>query len=134
VEQRRSTAPGWHRWKATPIIPVYRYSAKRRKNGRFAFPVPKIVTVISGTGLSGTVEGKQLFDCEAGLSRSENLSYDKNRYQELAQKGNSVSYLIVDNEVDGIVAQGDEIKEEAKKPVDGLKTDAYYSRDAHGRQ
>jgi Cu2+-exporting ATPase len=92
--------------------------AEKRK---IRFPGPENVTVISGTGLSGTVEGKQLLIVKPAYLDQKNLSYDKNRYQELAQKGNSVSYLIVDNEVDGIVAQGDEIKEEAKTTVDGLK-------------
>ncbi|MCE5179257.1 MAG: copper-translocating P-type ATPase [Porphyromonadaceae bacterium] len=92
--------------------------AEKRK---IRFPGPENVTVISGTGLSGTVEGKQLLVVKPAYLDQKNLSYDKNRYQELAQKGNSVSYLIVDNEVDGIVAQGDEIKEEAKTTVDGLK-------------
>ena len=78
------------------------------------FPVPQNVTVISGTGLSGTVEGKQLLIVKPAYPDQQNLSYDNNQYQELARKGNSVSYLIVDNEVAGIVAQDDEIKEEAK--------------------
>ncbi|MPM02784.1 Copper-exporting P-type ATPase B [bioreactor metagenome] len=85
------------------------------------FPAPQNVTVISGTGLSGSAEGKQLLIVKPAYLDQHNLSYDNNRYQELAQKGNSVSYLIVDNEVAGIVAQGDEIKEEAKTTVDGLK-------------
>lgn len=85
------------------------------------FPAPQNVTVISGTGLSGSAEGKQLLIVKPAYLDQYNLSYDNNRYQELAQKGNSVSYLIVDNEVAGIVAQGDEIKEEAKTTVDGLK-------------
>lgn len=85
------------------------------------FPAPENVTVISGTGLSGTVEDKQLLIVKPAYLDQKKLPYDKNRYQELALRGNSVSYLIVDNEVAGIVAQGDEIKEEAKNTVDGLK-------------
>lgn len=85
------------------------------------FPAPEDVTVISGTGLSGKVEGIQLLIVKPAYLDQHNLSYDKNQFQELAQKGNSVSYLIADNEVAGIVAQGDEIKEEAKTTVDGLK-------------
>ena len=85
------------------------------------FPVPENVSVISGTGLRGTVEGKQLLIVKPAYLDDNNLTYDKNRFNELAQKGNSVSYLIVNKEVSGIVAQGDEIKEEAKKTVAGLK-------------
>lgn len=85
------------------------------------FPIPENVSVISGTGLQGTVEGKQLLIVKPAYLDIDNMYYDKIRYNKLAQKGNSVSYLIVNKEVAGIVAQGDEIKEEAKKTVDGLK-------------
>src|SRR5690606_33489686 len=85
------------------------------------FPVPENVSVISGTGLMGTIEGKKLLIVKPTYLDDKNLHYNKNRYNELASKGNSVSYLIVDDEVAGIVAQGDKIKEEAKKTVDGLK-------------
>ena len=84
------------------------------------FPVPENVSVISGTGLSGNVEGKQLMIVNPAYLEKNNISFDHNRYNELAQKGNSVSYLITDNEAVGIVAQGDEIKEESKKTVDEL--------------
>lgn len=85
------------------------------------FPVPENVSVISGTGLKGTIEGRQLLIVKPSYLDDNNLNYNKNIYKELANKGNSVSYLIVDDEVAGIVAQGDKIKEEAKKTVDGLK-------------
>ncbi|MDD4777275.1 MAG: heavy metal translocating P-type ATPase [Fermentimonas sp.] len=85
------------------------------------FPVPENVSVISGTGLQGTVEGKQLLIVKPAYLDEHRMPYDKNRYSELAKKGNSVSYLIIDDEVAGIVAQGDEIKEEAKITVNGLK-------------
>lgn len=91
------------------------------ENRDIRYPVPENVSVISGTGLQGTVEGKQLLIVKPAYLDDQSMSYDKNRYSELAQKGNSVSYLIIDNEVAGIVAQGDEIKEEAKTTVDGLK-------------
>ena len=85
------------------------------------FPVPENVSVISGTGLKGTIEGRQLLIVKPSYLDDNNLNYNKNIYKELANKWNSVSYLIVDDEVAGIVAQGDKIKEEAKKTVDGLK-------------
>src|SRR5690554_1219408 len=86
------------------------------------FPVPENVSVISGTGLKGTIEGRQLLIVKPSYLDDNNLNYNKkNIYKELTNKGNSVSYLIVDDEVAGIVAQGDKIKEEAKKTVDGLK-------------
>ncbi|HLW09303.1 MAG TPA: copper-translocating P-type ATPase, partial [Fermentimonas sp.] len=88
---------------------------------KIQFTLPENVSVISGTGLIGTVEGRKLLIVKPSYLDDKNMNYDKNRYNELASKGNSVSYLIVNDEVAGIVAQGDKIKEEAKKTVDGLK-------------
>ncbi len=85
------------------------------------YPAPENVTVISGTGLSGTVQGKNALIVKADYLDNNHLSYNKERLKELADKGNSVSYLIVENEVAGLVAQGDEIKPEARETVDGLK-------------
>jgi Cu2+-exporting ATPase len=85
------------------------------------YPAPENVTVISGTGLSGTVQGKNVLIVKVDYLDNNHLSYNKDRFKELAEKGNSVSYLIVENEVAGLVAQGDEIKPEARETVDGLK-------------
>ena len=85
------------------------------------YPAPENVTAISGTGLSGTVQGKNVLIVKVDYLDNNHLSYNKDRFKELAEKGNSVSYLIVENEVAGLVAQGDEIKPEARETVDGLK-------------
>lgn len=86
-----------------------------------SFPAPENVSVISGTGLSGHVEEKQALIVKAGHLDTHNIVYDKNQFDELSGKGNSVSYLVVDDKAVGIVAQGDEIKPEANATVDGLK-------------
>lgn len=79
------------------------------------------VHVISGTGLRGTVEGKDVKIVKATYLDDNKLSYDKEKFSGLARKGNSVSYLLVDGQIAGLVAQGDEIKPEAMATVEGLK-------------
>lgn len=91
-----------------------------KKEG-ISFPKAENVKVIVGTGLSGIVEGQEAEIVKASYLDGKNLAYDKARFDELARKGNSVSYLIVDGEVAGLVAQGDEIKPEARSVVEGLK-------------
>jgi Cu2+-exporting ATPase len=85
------------------------------------YPVAKNVNVMNGTGLSGTVEGKEVKIVKASYLDNNNLTYNKDRFNDLAHKGNSVSYLIIDNDVAGLVAQGDEIKSEARSTIEGLK-------------
>lgn len=50
------------------------------------FPIPENVSVISGTGLQGTVEGKQLLIVKPAYLDINNMYYDKIRYNKLAQK------------------------------------------------
>ena len=52
---------------------------------------------------------------------STGLFYDKEQFESLSKKGNSVSYLIVDGAVVGLVAQGDAIKPEAGNTIAGMK-------------
>ena len=48
------------------------------------------------------------------------IGYDRAQYEELARKGYSVSFLILHNKAVGLVAQGDEIKPQAKDLIAGL--------------
>ncbi|MDR1699381.1 MAG: copper-translocating P-type ATPase [Prevotellaceae bacterium] len=91
----------------------------RKRN--IVHPVAENVNVMNGTGLSGTVEGKETKIVNAAYLDNNNLPYDRDKFNDLARKGNSVSYLVVDNNVAGVVAQGDEIKPEARETVKGLK-------------
>lgn len=49
-----------------------------------------------------------------------NFDYNKEQFTNLAQQGNSISYLIHDRQVIGIIAQGDKIKESSKQMVSDL--------------
>ncbi|MDU4969319.1 MAG: HAD-IC family P-type ATPase, partial [Staphylococcus epidermidis] len=48
------------------------------------------------------------------------LNYDDDLFTKLAQQGNSISYLIEDQQVIGMIAQGDQIKESSKQMVADL--------------
>ena len=52
---------------------------------------------------------------------SKRLPYSENEFSELSRQGNSVSYLLADGKIVGLVAEGDEIKPEAKKTVEALR-------------
>lgn len=48
------------------------------------------------------------------------MKYNKKQFKELAQQGNSISYLIYEQQVIGIIALGDQIKESSKQMVADL--------------
>lgn len=86
-------------------------------------PIPRVenVTVIEGTGLSGTVDGVPVKIVTATYIDKQGLSYDKGLFNRLAGEGNSVSFLVVNDSVAGLVAQGDQVKPEAEQTIVELR-------------
>lgn len=76
----------------------------------------------TGIGLSGNINGEKFrIVSEAYLDRKD-IFHDKSTFEKLAEKGNSISYLLNKNdELLGFISQGDEIKLESKKMIDSLK-------------
>lgn len=91
----------------------------RQKN--LTLPEASDVKTIEGVGLSGTVEGRQVGIVTASYLDDRHLPYSENEFRELSHQGNSVSYLLSDDQVVGLVAEGDGIKPDARKTVEALK-------------
>lgn len=81
---------------------------------------PQDVNNISGVGLEGIVDNKKYKITNVSYLDKYEFGYDKNLFTTLAQQGNSISYLIDEQQVIGIIAQGDKIKVSSKQMVDDL--------------
>ncbi len=79
------------------------------------------VTNIPGAGIEGTVNGKTVKIVSESYLKKNGLTYDSSLPADLSEKGNTVSFLLENEKVTGLIAQGDQIKEEAKKMIDFLK-------------
>ena len=82
---------------------------------------------ISGYGLTGTVDGKQIVLGNSKILEKENIKLSKEdakKYKEdeekLASKGNSIVYLVVDNKVLAIIGVNDVIRENTKEVISKL--------------
>ena len=75
---------------------------------------------IPGVGLEGTILGKDVKIVSISYMEQKGLPLDRPLFDELSGKGNSVSYLLIDGEVSGIVAQGDQIKPAASNLIKRL--------------
>lgn len=71
------------------------------------FPKAENVSVIEGTGLSGTVEGQPMKIVSAAYLDDRHLAYSEMQFAELSAQGNSLSYLLDGDSIVGLVAQGD---------------------------
>ena len=95
----------------------------KAKEEKLEIPKAENVALISGTGLSGTVSGQDAKIVTAAYLDKNAVSYDKSLFNDLAEKGNSISYLLINNDVAGLIAQGDQIKPEAKQTVKELQNE-----------
>ncbi len=92
--------------------------AKKRE---LDYPKAENVSVIEGMGLSGTVNGYEMKIVSAAYLDQRHLAYSEKQFAQLSAKGNSLSYLLDGDTIVGVVAQGDQIKPDAKKTVEALK-------------
>ena len=85
-----------------------------------AYANPQDVTNISGVGLEGIVDQKKYKITNVSYLDKHDFAYDRDLFTSLAQQGNSISYLIDEQQVIGIIAQGDKIKASSKQMVADL--------------
>ncbi|PTF18808.1 heavy metal translocating P-type ATPase [Staphylococcus cohnii] len=81
---------------------------------------PQEVTNIPGVGLEGVIENQKYKITNVSYLENNNLKYNIEEFKNLAKQGNSVSFLINNEEVIGVIAQGDKIKESSRKMVSDL--------------
>ncbi|EIE3738925.1 copper-translocating P-type ATPase [Staphylococcus pseudintermedius] len=90
------------------------------KNKNIAYAQPQDVQNISGIGLEGKVGDQTYKITNVTYLEQNGFDYDQALFTKLAQQGNSISYLIDEQQVIGIIAQGDQIKESSKQMVTEL--------------
>ncbi|MGW7963358.1 heavy metal translocating P-type ATPase [Staphylococcus xylosus] len=90
------------------------------KSKNVSFTNPEDVNNIPGVGLEGLIDNKTYKITNVSYLDKHKLNYDDDLFTKLAQQGNSISYLIEDQQVIGMIAQGDQIKESSKQMVADL--------------
>ncbi|HAP5386464.1 heavy metal translocating P-type ATPase [Enterococcus faecalis] len=88
---------------------------------QLTIPKAEDVTNLPGIGLEGRVNGKDIKIVSVSYLNKKSISYDKQMFNDLSNQGNSISFLLLDDQSIGLVAQGDQIKPEAKLMVEKLK-------------
>lgn len=90
------------------------------KSKNVSFTNPQDVNNIPGVGLEGLIDNKTYKITNVSYLDKHKLNYNDDLFTKLAQQGNSISYLIEDQQVIGMIAQGDQIKESSKQMVADL--------------
>lgn len=80
------------------------------------------VQAVAGVGVKGVLaDGSHALIANARYLDEQRIPYDRAAFDELAGRGLTVSYLVIDGEVRGVVAQGDQVKPTAREAVQALK-------------
>ncbi|MDO2944615.1 copper-translocating P-type ATPase [Staphylococcus epidermidis] len=90
------------------------------KSKKISYDNPQDVNNIPGVGLEGSIDNKKYKITNVSYLEQHGFEYDNDLFIKLAQQGNSISYLIEDQQVIGMIAQGDQIKESSKQMVADL--------------
>ncbi|EGQ4176290.1 copper-translocating P-type ATPase [Staphylococcus pseudintermedius] len=90
------------------------------KSKNIAYAQPQDVQNISGIGLEGKVGDQSYKITNVTYLEQNGFDYDQVLFTKLAQQGNSISYLIDEQQVIGIIAQGDQIKDSSQQMVADL--------------
>ncbi|EGQ3319635.1 copper-translocating P-type ATPase [Staphylococcus pseudintermedius] len=90
------------------------------KNKSISYVQSQDVRNIPGVGLEGTINDQAYKITNVSYLEQNGFEYDKALFTKLAQQGNSISYLIDEQQVIGIIAQGDQIKDSSQQMVADL--------------
>lgn len=85
-------------------------------------PAATDTSTIPGVGIEGTIDHQTVKIVSVAYLTKKGISYDQKLFSDLSTKGNSVSFLLINEKNIGLVAQGDQIKPEAKTMIQALKT------------
>ncbi|MBP2005135.1 heavy metal translocating P-type ATPase [Halobacillus andaensis] len=76
---------------------------------------------MTGKGLKGTVEGKEVLVVSPGYVNEQDMTYDQQAFNDLSEKGKTVVFVIIENQLAGMIALADMVRDSAKDAVASLK-------------
>ncbi|MBP3192075.1 copper-translocating P-type ATPase [Natronogracilivirga saccharolytica] len=75
---------------------------------------------ITGKGVQGNVEGKNVKVVSPGYLREQKMDYPREQIEELSRQGKTVVFTIIDDKLAGAVALGDQIRDASKNAISKL--------------
>ncbi|QGH36290.1 cadmium-translocating P-type ATPase [Gracilibacillus salitolerans] len=76
---------------------------------------------ITGKGIQGKVNGKKVNVVSPGYVKNHHLSYDQQLFNEMSEEGKTVVFVLLEDELTGMIALADMVRETAKEAITSLK-------------
>ena len=82
---------------------------------------------ITGKGIQGKVDGRKVNVVSPGYVNSNQLSYNRQLFEGLSEEGKTVVFVLVEDELAGMIALADIVRDTAKEAVAALKAKGIHS-------
>lgn len=76
---------------------------------------------ITGKGIRGKVNGKSVLIVSPGYLREKNIDLPRERYEKLSSQGKTVVFVLINDQLEGAIALGDQIRESSYEAIRKLK-------------
>ncbi len=77
---------------------------------------------LTGKGLQAIIDDKEIMVVSPGYIKSQGIKFDEKNYEELAQQGKTVVFVLENNKLIGYIALSDIIRDTAKEAIDTLRS------------
>ncbi|VEF47586.1 copper-translocating P-type ATPase [Bacillus freudenreichii] len=101
--------------------PIARGILKSAKEKQLSIPPVSNFQSLTGKGLQGVVDGKEIMVVSPGYVRSENLSFDEGPFNQWSAEGKTVVFALVNGKIAGMIALADMIRDTAQEAINKLK-------------
>lgn len=101
--------------------PIARGVLKSAKEKQLSIPSVSNFQSLTGKGLQGEVDGKEVMVVSPGYVRSENLTIEEGPFNDWSAEGKTVVFTLVNGEIAGMIALADIIRDTAKEAINKLK-------------
>ncbi len=75
---------------------------------------------ITGVGIEGTIDDKQVKVVSPGYVRKQKIDFDDKNFKKWSEQGKTVVFILVNEELAGAIALADKIKENSKQTIEQL--------------
>jgi Cu2+-exporting ATPase len=82
---------------------------------------------ITGKGIEGKVTGKQVNVVSPGYVNDNQMDYDKSLFNDMSEAGKTVVFVLIEDELAGMIALADMVRETAKEAIATLKRNGIHS-------
>ncbi|WP_404454114.1 copper-translocating P-type ATPase [Virgibacillus necropolis] len=102
--------------------PIAKGIVKYAKEQNIEYPQPNGFESLTGKGIQGEVDNKNVKVVSPGYLKDEQINFDQSKFQPLSAEGKTISFLLINDKLEGFVALADQIKESSKEAIAQLKS------------